>query len=36
MKRDLRMRAYLDLVSLRYERGVRRYGYSLLAPARDV
>jgi hypothetical protein len=32
LKRDLRMRAYLDLVSLRYERGVRRYGYSLLSP----
>ena len=33
MKRDLRMRAYLDLVSLRYERRVRRYGYSLLSPS---
>jgi hypothetical protein len=33
MKRDLRMRAYLDLVSLRYERRVRRYGYSLLRPS---
>jgi hypothetical protein len=32
MKRDLRMRAYLDLVSLRYERRVRHYGYSLLSP----
>jgi hypothetical protein len=32
LKRDLRMRAYLDLVSLRYERRVRRYGYSLLSP----
>jgi hypothetical protein len=32
MKRDLRMRAYLDLVSLRYEPGARRYGYSLLFP----
>jgi hypothetical protein len=32
MKRDLRMRAFLDLVSLRYERAVRRYGYSLLSP----
>jgi hypothetical protein len=32
LKRDLRMRAYLDLVSLRYERPVRRYGYSLLSP----
>jgi hypothetical protein len=26
------MRAYLDLVSLRYERPVRRHGYSLLFP----
>ncbi|HEY3462303.1 MAG TPA: sulfotransferase [Gaiellaceae bacterium] len=34
MKRDPRMRAYLDLVSLRYERRVRRYGYSLLFPER--
>ena len=33
LKRDLRMRAYLDLVSLRYERRVRRYGYSLLSPS---
>ena len=33
MKRDPRMRAYLDLVSLRYERGVRRHGYSLLRPS---
>jgi hypothetical protein len=33
MKRDLPMRAYLDLVSLRYERRARRYGYSLLSPA---
>jgi hypothetical protein len=33
MKRNLRMRAYLDLVSLRYERRVRRYGYSLLSPS---
>ena len=32
MKRDLRMRAYVDHVSLRYERPVRRYGYSLLHP----
>jgi Sulfotransferase family len=32
LKRDPRMRAYLDLVSLRYERRVRRYGYSLLLP----
>jgi hypothetical protein len=29
------MRAYLDLVSLRYERRMRRYGYSLLSPERD-
>ena len=34
LKRDLRMRAYLDLVSLRYERRMRRYGYSLLSPGR--
>jgi hypothetical protein len=33
MKSSLRMRAYLDLVSSRYERGVRRYGYSLLRPS---
>ena len=33
LKRDPRMRAYLDLVSLRDERGVRRYGYSLFFPA---
>src|SRR5579871_2095527 len=33
LKRDLRMRAYLDLVSLRYERPMRRYGYSLLRPS---
>jgi hypothetical protein len=32
LKRDPRMRAYLDLVSLRFERPVRRYGYSLLFP----
>jgi sulfotransferase family protein len=36
LKRDLRMRAFLDLVSLRYERPVRRYGYSLLHPERGV
>jgi hypothetical protein len=35
LKRDLRMRVYLDLVSLVYERRVRRYGYSLLSPERD-
>ena len=34
LKRDPRMRAYLDLASLRYERRVRRYGYSLLFPER--
>jgi hypothetical protein len=28
------MRAYLDLVSLWYERRMRRYGYSLLSPER--
>jgi len=33
LKRDPRMRVYLDLVSLRYERRVRRYGYSLLSPS---
>jgi hypothetical protein len=33
LKRDLRMRAYLDLVSLWYERRVGRYGYSLLSPS---
>jgi Sulfotransferase family len=33
LKRDPRMRAYLDLVSLRYERRMRRYGYSLLRPS---
>lgn len=32
LKHDLRMRAYLGLVSLRHERPVRRYGYSLLHP----
>ena len=32
LKRDPRMRAFLDLVSLRYERPVRRHGYSLLFP----
>jgi Sulfotransferase family len=32
LKRDPRMRAYLDLAALRYERRVRRYGYSLLFP----
>lgn len=36
MKHDLRMRAYLDVVSLRYERPVRRYGYSLLTPDRSI
>jgi hypothetical protein len=33
LKRDPRMRAYLDLVSLRYELPVRAYGYSLLRPS---
>ena len=32
LKRDPRMRAYLDLASLWYEHRVRRYGYSLLFP----
>jgi hypothetical protein len=32
LKRDPRMHAYLDLVSLWYERRVRRHGYSLLFP----
>ncbi len=36
LKRDLRMCAYLDLVSLQYERPVRRYGYSLLSPEREL
>jgi sulfotransferase family protein len=36
LKRDLRMRVYLDLVSLWYERRVRRYGYSLLFPERSL
>jgi Sulfotransferase family len=36
LKRDLRMRAYLDLVSLWYERRMRRYGYSLLFPERGI
>jgi hypothetical protein len=36
LKRDLRMRAYLDLVSLWYERRVQRYGYSLLSPERTA
>ena len=31
-KRDLRMRAYIDLVALRYERRARRWGYSLVRP----
>jgi hypothetical protein len=30
------MRVYLDLVSLWYERRVRRYGYSLLFPEREI
>ena len=32
LKRDPRMRAYLDLASLWFERRVRRWGYSLLFP----
>jgi len=36
LKRDPRMRAYLDLVSLWYERRMRRYGYSLLFPERGI
>jgi Sulfotransferase family len=36
LKHDLRMRAYLDLVSVRYEHRVRRYGYSLLFPDRSI
>jgi Sulfotransferase family len=36
LKHDLPMRAYLDLVSLAYERRVRRYGYSLLFPERGI
>ena len=32
LKHSVPMRAYLDLVSVRYERGMRRYGYSLLSP----
>ncbi len=35
LKRDPRMRAYLDLTSLWYERRFRRYGYSLLFPKRS-
>ena len=35
LKRDPRMRAYLGLVSLRYERRARHYGYSLLFPERE-
>ncbi len=36
LKRDPRMRAYLDLVSVWYERRMRRYGYSLLFPERGI
>jgi hypothetical protein len=36
LKRDPRMRSYLNLVSLWYERRVRRYGYSLLFPERGI
>jgi len=33
LKRGLGMRAFLDLAALRYERGARRYGYSLVRPS---
>jgi hypothetical protein len=33
MKRDLRMRAFLDFAERRYERGARRWGYSLVRPS---
>ena len=33
---DPRLRLYLPLISLRYERRVRRYGYSLLFPERST
>jgi hypothetical protein len=36
LQRDPRMRAYLTLASLRYERRARRFGYSLLSPERAV
>ena len=36
LKSDPRMRAYLDLVSLWYERRMRRYGYSLLFPGKGI
>lgn len=32
LKRDPRMRLYLDLAALRYERRARRWGYSLVRP----
>ena len=32
LKRDPRMRAYLDLAALRYDRRARRWGYRLLSP----
>jgi hypothetical protein len=34
LKRDLRMRAYLDLSEARYERRARRFGYTLFRPGR--
>jgi hypothetical protein len=34
LKRDPRMRAYLDLSELRYQRRARRFGYTLLRPGR--
>jgi hypothetical protein len=36
LKRDPRMRGYLDFVALWYERRVRRHGYSLLSPERGT
>jgi hypothetical protein len=36
LQHDPRMRAYLTLASTRYERQVRRYGYSLLRPERAI
>ncbi len=34
LKRDPRMRAYLDIMELRFERRARRFGYTLLRPGR--
>ncbi len=36
LQRDPRMRAYLTLSSLRYERRARRFGYSLLRPGKTL